>query len=101
MKIKIHPVTEKPRINAMCLVFYKKIDKDLPAFYPDVCYYLDATDYDVEQFCHGKEGFYVATDARTEPVDPGWIRGWVDLDEIQTEIAKEPYKVVNKQRSKK
>lgn len=81
MNVKIHPATEKPSINSLCLVFYKE-----RLFQPQICYYLDDTNITIEQFGDG-EGFYESGDeyARNK-VDPEIIAYWVDLYEMQDAI---------------
>lgn len=77
MQVKLNLLPKKPKINTLCLVFYKD-----PNMYPDICDYLDDTNIEVEQFGEG-EGFYVRSDPVSDgPVNMDWIRGWVDLYKI-------------------
>lgn len=81
MKIKIHAAEQMPKINTLCLVFYKE-----RLFQPCVCYYLDDTDINIEQFGDG-EGFYEAGDEYAHnKVDPNIIRGWIDLYELDEKL---------------
>jgi len=84
MKIKVHEAEQIPEINSLCLVFYKE-----RLFQPDVCYYLDNTDINIEQFGDG-EGFYERSDDYAHnKVDPNIILGWVNLYELDEKL-KEP-----------
>ena len=81
MNVRIHPAEQIPEINTLCLVLYE--DRDCP---PDLCWYLDDTDIEVEQ-CGGETGFYVCSEPRCEgPVTYPKIRGWIDMDEIDREM---------------
>lgn len=84
MNVKIHPATEKPSIDSLCLVFYKE-----RLFQPTVCYYLDDTNITIEQFGNG-EGFYESGDEYAHnKVDPQTIRGWVDLYDFDERVQKD------------
>lgn len=81
MNVRIHTATEKPKIDSLCLVFYK--DR---LFQPTICYYLDDTNITIEQFGNG-EGFYESGDEYAHnKVDPNIIHGWVDLNELDEKV---------------
>ena len=81
MNIKLKPATEKPKIDSLCLVFYKE-----RLFQPTICYYLDDTNITIEQFGDG-EGFYESGDEYAHnKVDPNIIHGWVDLNELDEKV---------------
>lgn len=81
MNIKLKLATEKPKIDSLCLVFYKE-----RLFQPTICYYLDDTNITIEQFGDG-EGFYESGDEYAHnKVDPNIIHGWVDLDELDEKV---------------
>lgn len=80
MEFRLHSFDEKPEVGTLCLVFF---NWDIS---PDMCRYLDDTVYDVETFGSG-EGFYREDEAYSVGlVDPNWILGWVDLDELDERV---------------